>query len=112
VEAGDGGGVNESILRVSLVTVTFFSQMRTTQSVPLMATAVSPQVLTALKAYSTWMSGYGYLVEFSLWAEDCDEVLVALAGSAHFKKYLKFCFYLDFCYRLEVLFVRGIKNDS
>ena len=54
VDVGDGFGVDEAILSGECRTCTFFSERRTTESLPLMAMAVSPQVFTALKAYSTW----------------------------------------------------------
>jgi hypothetical protein len=58
VQGGDSCRIDETILSEGVVTGTFFSLMSTTQSIPLMATAVSPQVLTALKAYSTWVLGW------------------------------------------------------
>ena len=56
MDAGDGGRIDESVLGVVVCTGTFFSLRRTTESRPLMPMAVRPQVLTALKAYSTWYS--------------------------------------------------------
>lgn len=51
VDAGDRRGVDEAVLGQGGGTGTFFSASRTTQSRPRRARAVSPQVLTALKAY-------------------------------------------------------------
>jgi hypothetical protein len=53
VNIGDRLSIDEAILRVKCCTCTFFSERRTTESLPLMAMAVNPQVFTALKAYST-----------------------------------------------------------
>jgi len=53
MNTGDCIGINKSVLRKDISTATFFSLRRTTESLPLIPTAVSPQVLTALKAYST-----------------------------------------------------------
>lgn len=53
VDVGDCLGVDKTVLDDGRSTCTFFSLRKTTESLPLMATAVSPQVLTALKAYST-----------------------------------------------------------
>lgn len=51
VNIRDGCGIDESILNEMSVTGTFFSLNNTTESLPLIPTAVSPQVFTALKAY-------------------------------------------------------------
>lgn len=54
MDVGDSFGVDEAVLSGGRRTCTFFSERRTTESLPLMARAVNPQVFTALKAYSTW----------------------------------------------------------
>lgn len=51
MDGGYGTGINKTILSYMLVTGTFFSLIKTTQSRPRTPTAVSPQVFTALKAY-------------------------------------------------------------
>lgn len=53
MNVGNGVRVNEAILNKLKFTPTFFSLRKTTESLPRMASAVIPQVLTALKAYST-----------------------------------------------------------
>jgi|JI6StandDraft_1071083.scaffolds.fasta_scaffold764152_1 hypothetical protein len=54
VDIGHCLGVDETVLDQLRGTWTFFSARRTTQSRPRMPMEVSPQLLTALKAYSTW----------------------------------------------------------
>lgn len=53
MDTGDCVRINKSVLDKCINTATFFSLRRTTESLPRIPTAVSPQVLTALKAYST-----------------------------------------------------------
>ena len=45
------GSINRSWIMKEIITWTFFSDNNTTESFPLIATAVNPQVLTALNAY-------------------------------------------------------------